>query len=241
MRWFAAALAALLLLAPDTSSAREWEVGVSLFPAYPVGSFIDEPSESDKLVTQNGTTFKVPYPGFGGVGVGLPTLSFSASWRGIIGLETGFGVTLDRGTGEINTIDLTIEQTTAHVPFLLRVGAPLEGVRPYLFGGVDVVLPLDSKLTTDGPGVIAAEADAEADPYWAWAFGLGFEFILPVESVDLRIPLVLGGTLNPNVEDKAVDRFETLECSASGCSTVVIDSAWQYQAYARIGLAWYFL
>lgn len=220
---------------------REFEMGFSVF-GLANGSFMTEPSDQDKVDPATGRVLL--YPGFGGASGGAG-LNVTGSWRGIIGLEAGFYFSADRGTGSIQDYDFTVGQTAIHIPILLRIAAPLEkGMRPFIFGGPDIVIPGDPEVTN-----VASELkrvtlngqpltlEAHADTYVAWAAGFGLEFLLPLDGQDFRIPLTFRANLNPDVGPKAVDRLKK-PLSASGYN---YNTEWEIQAVATLGFGWYFL
>ncbi len=236
---------------PGDETIREVEVGAALV-GFVSGSFLDEPSDSDKTFTApDGSQGLLLYPGFGGAGGG-GGLTVSAMWRGIVGLETGLLFSLDQGTGTINIagvqdIDYTIGQNAWHVPLVLKVSAPLKAVRPFGYFGVEWAFVSDVAVQGRDPdnAATAALVDVEADDYWLMAFGAGLEFLIPA-GVDLRIPLTLRGAYNPGVGDKAIDRMsvEPEGCgtaSTGGCSTLVYNTEWKWHAAVSLGLAYYFL
>lgn len=223
------------LAQPKPMGPREWELGVSIF-GLGNGSFLTEPSAADKggLI----------YPGFGGAGGG-GGLDFSAAWRGILGLDVGFYISSDRGEGSVNELNFTVGQTAMHIPIRLRVQLPTaSGVRPYLFGGPDITVPLgDAELSSVDPALQAAidagnapKFGAKASTYVAWAVGLGFDFLIPVDGQDFRIPLTLRANLNPGVGPKAEDRLE----KPFSQENYVFNTEWEVQAVATLGFAWYF-
>lgn len=214
---------------------REWEIGVSVF-GLGNGSFFTEPSTADK-----GGLF---YPGFGGAGGG-GGLDVSGAWRGILGLDLGFYISSDTGQGSLNDYEFTIGQTAMHIPIRVRVQLPSErGVRPYLFGGPDITVPLgDAEVSNIDPTLKSAIAagnatklGAKASTYVAWTVGLGFDFLIPIDGQDFRIPLTIRANLNPGVGAKAEDRLE----KPISQENYVFNTEWEIQAVATLGFAWYF-
>ncbi len=232
---------------PGEEKIRHVEVGVTLMGMVN-GSFLDEPSEADKMT--DGVSGPLLYPGFGGVGGGGGLL-VNAMWRGIVGLETGAYFALEQGAGTLNIggtleVDYTLGQNAWHVPLLLKVAAPLEVMRPFGYFGVEWAFVSGVAVQERDPDNAAAAAlvDAEADDYWLLAFGAGFEFVIPA-GVDLRIPLTFRGAWNPSTGDKAEDRMsrvpENCGNASQPCTQFIYNTEWQYQAAVSLGLAYYFL
>ncbi len=211
---------------------REFELGVQLY-AGPNGSFLDEPSEEKKRVPKH-IGPSAAYPGFAGVGGG-GGLSVVGMWRGIVGLDIGFHVSLDQGHGKINTVEFNLNQVAVHVPILLRVAAPYQTVRPFLFVGPEIVVPLNPKIDLD-PDYANITHESSADTYVAVAFGFGFDIRLPTDKLDIRVPLMLRGSYTPSVSGYVADRL-----AITGNQLVAIDTTWQYQAMVTLGVAIYFL
>jgi hypothetical protein len=209
---------------------RELELGVQLYGG-PNGSFLDEPSEQKKRVPK-GVGPVVPYPGFAGVGGG-GGLSVVAMWRGIIGLDVGFHASLDQGHGKINGYRFDLHQVAIHVPILLRIAAPYDKVRPFLFVGPEIIKPLNPTVDVEND-VLTLEGTA--DTYLAVNFGFGFDIRLPTEKLDVRVPLMLRGSYTPSVSGYVADRV-----TLSGNSFAAVDTTWQYHAMVTLGVAIYFL
>ncbi len=216
--------------------SREWELGFSVY-GMGNGSFMFEPDTADKE--------GLLYPGFGGASGGAG-FNLMGSWRGIIGLEVGLMFSSERATGSIADMDFTVGQQALHVPVLLHFAIPLEkGVRPFVFGGPNFVFPGDAEVTEVDPGLARVTStsgapltlNAQADNYMTWAVGVGFEFLMPIENQDFRIPLTLRANLNPNSEDKARDK---LVAPVNGID-YTFKTEWDVQAMATLGFAWYFL
>ena len=218
---------------------RDLELGFSVF-GMANGSFMYEPSEADKA--------PYLYPGFGGASGGAG-LNFVVSYRGIIGLELGFMFSAERATGSVADLDFTVGHTAFHLPILMRLAVPLEkGVRPFFFVGPDIVFPGDAEVTNMDDRLsmlrvgLAGETpqpfdpQATADTYLTWAMGVGFEFLMPIEGQDFRIPLTLRANINPNSEDKAADKV----ADGSTVARPIYKTEWDIQAMATLGFGWYF-
>jgi hypothetical protein len=147
----------------EPEKRREFELGVQLYGG-PNGSFLDEPSEEKKRVPK-GVGPSAAYPGFAGVGGG-GGLSVVGMWRGIVGLDIGFHISLDQGHGKINEVEFNLNQVAVHVPILLRIAAPYQTVRPFLFVGPEIVVPLNPKIDLD-PDLASITHESSADTYVA--------------------------------------------------------------------------
>ena len=96
--------------APDSTSNEEAHGGFMEFEwgieatGFAIGSFMDEPSESNKVMAINGVQSRVPYSGFAGVGGG-GGMTLNALWKGIIGLQVGLWKTSEKVEGSLNIID----------------------------------------------------------------------------------------------------------------------------------------
>ena len=190
-------LLSILLLCPATAAADlgdELDLGLQVYGMV-TGSFLSELDDQQKVRDGNRLTL---YPGFGGVGGG-GGLNFEAMWRGIVGVQVGFAYSVDSVSGDLvqgaREVTANITQSAIHIPFVLKVAAPIEVVRPFGFVGGEYVVPGEPEVSQSG-GTVAGVA-AKADPYLALAFGAGMEFMLPIPEVDLRIPLTLRGRLQP--------------------------------------------
>lgn len=232
---------------------REWEVGVTAFGLVN-GSFLTEIDDNKKTASYDDREYLVLYPGFGGVGGG-GGISVVGMWRGIVGLELQLFGSVDKGDGSLQfnniELDFTVGQTALHLPILLRAAVPVAPVRPFVFGGPEIVFPgeaevTDKKYNFPNVALFKPQPGAHADTYVAWAFGLGFEFMLPIDGVDLRIPLTLRGVLNPGAGDTGDDRLKVVcDGGSSQCPPVFDElsfkTEWEWQADVTLGLAYYFL
>ena len=214
----------------DAGPPREWELGVSAHGQVG-GSFLSEPD--DKAVTQ-GSPFEYSYPGFAGVGGG-GGVGLHLAWRGMLGVVTELSYTKDSGRGAIGGADITLTQWALHVPLMVRAAVPSEHFRLFAQVGPEFVLPQSPSAEYD-EAIVVTDVNAAADSYINIAFGLGCEFMLPVEEVDLRIPFTLRGSINPSTPAAARDRIRDAELP----QRMSLVSEWEYQAAVSIGLAWYF-
>ena len=205
------------------------EFGAGAF-GFANGNFMDKPSGAD--FDELG-----PYPGFAGAGGG-GGLAFSALWRGIVGLELQFMHSAESGEGTVDVsgtaIDVKIEQTSLHIPLLLKLQAPTESVRPFLVVGPDFVSPSDTEMSSRYP-IFSASSES----YTALAFGFGLDFRLGIEGHDLRIPFMLRGNYNSGAGSKTSERGEWLS-NGTQYTGITYYGDWQWQAFATLGLSYYF-
>lgn len=211
------------------------EIGVHLY-GLAVGSFMTSVEDDDKFATINGERVQVVYPGFGGFG-GAGGLAVDISYAGIIGVQLGLYGSKDGATGSINNVDFEITQTALHVPVLLRAAIPNDSVRPYIFMGPEFIFPSDPEVDKPIAGLVAVSAEAET--YGVFTFGFGFEFMLPVEGMDARIPFSLRGMYNPGVEAGLTGRAE-YEAEGNVLTAAKFNSEWEWQAAVSLGIAFYF-
>ena len=230
----------------QSSPSREWEVGASIF-GFGNGNFIQKPKGADK---------DEPYPGFAGAGGG-GGIGLAAMWRGIVGLELQIINSQENAEGALNfnagTVSLLMEQSSWHIPLVLKIAAPTTSVRPFLFVGPEFIFPSASgtsdpesfRLIEVGPGqgtnplsdspTAELKLGAYAEDYTAWTFGFGFDFLLDVGGPDIRIPLTFRGSYNPDLPTKASER------SRSTATAKEYVSEWEWQAFISLGVAYYFM
>lgn len=208
------------------------DLGASVFGVV-LGSFIDEPSEVDKVV--NG--FSIPYGGFGGVGGGAG-LSMMALWKGIIGIEVGYQYLSENAEGRIafatGKVTIDVEQSAHHIPVLLKLTLPVPGSLSFV-GGPEFVSVGSSSVSSQ-----FGKSEGLHDGYTAWRFGLGFEFPLPSKGIDLRIPLNLQGVYNPDLGDTVADRIALNDLNPSLLNLIRYRTEWQWQAMVTLGLSAHF-
>ncbi len=228
------------------ASHREWEVGASIF-GFGNGNFIEQPKGADK---------DEPYPGFAGAGGG-GGIGLGAMWRGTIGLELQIIKSQENAEGALNfdfgTVTLQMDQSSWHIPLILKIAAPTNSVRPFLFVGPDFVFP-EASGTSDPASVRIIQAGAgqgtnplndapttelklgaHAESYTAWTFGFGFDFLLDVGGPDIRIPLTFRGSYNPDLPVKASERSRITNTAKEYLSE------WEWQAFVSLGVAYYFM
>ena len=240
-----------LLLTASAAAARPHKVEIGIGAAGLMnGTFMSEPAEDKKIVTVEGLAppnnqIKVPYPGFWGLSGG-GGVQLNAMYKGAIGMELDLLYSHDSGTGKI-TVDaeefhLTLSQGAFHIPLLVKAAIPLKSVRPFLLIGPEFVLPGDPEAEKDTDTVLT-KYSAWADPYINLQAGFGFEFILPVSGVDLRIPLSFRYSGNFGTGDGLDGRMAIDDAESVGGVTVLkslsYSSEWQHQAFITLGVSWY--
>jgi hypothetical protein len=236
-----ATLALALLVSPAAArKPRKIEIGVGA-AGFMNGTFMSDLPDNKKIVQVNGQDVLVPYPGFWGLGGG-GGVQLNAMYRGFIGMQLDLLFSQDNGQGEITINDgtpaateikLEMSQGAFHIPLMVKAAIPLKSVRPFLLLGPEFVIPGDPEMTTDPS--LAQALKAEADPYINLTTGFGFEFLVPAEGVDLRIPLSIRGSFNFGTADDVKGRMSiTDQGQIAG-----INSEWEYQAFIMLGLTWY--
>lgn len=221
--------------APEPEPKGEVEIGVHLF-GMAIGSFMTEVPNEDKFVLHQGNRVQVVYPGFGGFGGG-GGLALDVTWAGIVGVQLGVFGSKEGGTGKINDVEFEITQTALHLPIYLRAAIPTDSVRPFIYVGPEFVLPSDPEVSEDVPGGVRVTAIADA--YTTFAFGFGFEFMIPTEGIDARIPFTLRGSYNPGVPS-GLDGRATYEIDGNILRGVEFKTEWEFQAAVSLGIAFYF-
>ncbi len=204
----------------------------------PLGTFIDEPSEADKLKTlPTGQQARIPYSGFGGLGYSMG-LTLGVTYDGFIGFETGVISRSEKATATYNinggSYDIEITQTALTVPLLLRLTLPTQSVQPSLLFGMGLHFPSDSKLES----LNLQGLEATASSYQTLNFGFELEFKLPTKALDIRIPLSLRGYHNQGLGTTAAERVESSNCDPTGlvCDSQFI-AEWQWAAEVLLGLS----
>lgn len=224
---------------PDTTgdeAVRYVEIGI--------GSFFNAGGSFMTGADDNTTAQVIPTSGFAGFSPGFG-FGLDIRYRGIVGLEFNLVQSYDRGLANysINEFeyDYQVDQTALHLPLLLKLGIPSKGVRPHLVVGREWVLPRTSEISPRGEWPTDVTMQAQADAYGLWMFGFGFEFVLPIEKADIRIPLNFRGSLQPGYETDPTVR-NSFGFDPSG---IVNDITWgtefQYHAAIQLGVYWYFL
>lgn len=233
------------------NTAREWSAGLSAY-FHMGGSFLTKPNSAE-MATTDGQQTTVDYNGFAGGPAFGWGLSLQGRWKGAVGLEIGLFSATDKGESEILNEDVSVEQSSLHVPILLQGVISGGTVQPMFEFGVDVVMPdapsaklgkevlVCTRVDANGacvgatPGLAVA---AHADTYTMIVLGLGFEFVLPTEGFDLRVPLHIRAMVNPSTSAEVADRADlTLD---GGAAKVDYLSEFEYHAAIDLGLAWHF-
>ncbi len=229
----------------DSESSEAVMFGVGTLGALG-GNFLDKPDDTHPKY-QGVSVGIETYPGFGGVSGG-GGLMLEGRFIGLLGLEIDVLRSSDHGHGDLTIngtkFSMTIGQSATHVPVLAKLVAPLPVLRPMVFVGPEFVFPSSAEGKVDPVVVGFPQIAAKADRYTMVSFGLGMEFVLPVPSIDLRIPFTLRGGYNPSAGDTLDDRA-THTITPVGPHAVRIDkieykSEWRYQAHATLGVAAYF-
>lgn len=230
-----ASLIALLIVGATAPASAEWrddvDLGVQAL-GYFGGNFLTEPG--DKIVeADDGRLYELIYPGFGGTGSG-GGLALDFRYKGIIGLEIGFLFTEEEASGEVNDFDLTLSHSATHIPVVLKLAAPTELIRPYALIGWQFSFVSNSKADFEAGGNVFTTKDED---YGGLAFGFGLEVALPIEGVDIRIPLTVRGMWNTSITDKGADRASYDPAR----NEITYSTAFEYHAGGTLGIAWYFL
>jgi hypothetical protein len=200
----------------------------------PLGTFIDEPSEANKL---NSQAVRIPYSGFGGLGYSMG-LTLGLTYDQFIGFETGLISRSEKATATYNinggSYDIEVTQSTLTVPLLIRLTLPTDSVQPSLLFGMGLHFPSDTALES----LNLTRLDAEASSYQTLNFGFELEFKLPVKQYDIRIPLSLRGYHNQNLGASAAERIDSNNCDPTGliCDNTFI-TEWQWAAEILLGLS----
>ncbi len=209
------------------------------------GNFLNKP-DTDSPTYKGHLVSLSTYPGFGGVSRG-GGLMLEGRFRFGLGLELDVLRSSDHGHGDltINGTKFTIDvgQSAWHLPVLLKFVAPLPVVRPMVFLGPEFVFPGSPDASVDPQNPNFWTVKATASSYTLFTWGVGMEFKLPLDGVDLRIPFTLRGSVNTGLGNKLDDRAThgiTPVGSAVKIDEVTYKSEWKYQAQATLGVAAYF-
>lgn len=240
--WGAAALAAgvaaWVALPCQEARAEVWdELGFGVGAVGLLGgSFLDRPTD---LGAAPGSPVQLVYPGFAGAGGGAGVkaeLRFRETW----GLELGALMSADYGFAYLDLVRVELGQTAWHVPILLKAFYPREGVRPGVAFGVEVVQPASLSVETN-PLLTTSDTriGSQAGTYMMMVLGAEVEFDLPVEGVDLRVPVALRGGLNPSTPAAARERagYSFRPNEPLVVDTVIFSTEWQYQLQLTLGLS----
>ena len=200
-----------------------------------VGSFLDQP---DDLSLDPGGDLELVYPGFAGAGGGIG-LSAELRYKEFLALETGLSLSSDHGSGFIDLVEVNIGQMALHFPVLVKAIYPASSVRPHLALGFEFVSPRSLEVSTDP--VLSASSTViggRASNYVNFVVGLGMEFLLPFEKVDLRVPVNVRAGINPAMAGPARERADYVLDGVT-VRSVVFNSEWRYQVSATVGLSYF--
>ncbi len=200
------------------------------------GNFLNQPSD---LNVAPGVPVRLVYPGFAGL-AGGGGISAQIRWRKFLALETNLFLSSDHGFAYIDLVRVEIGQSAWHLPLMAKAYYPFETVLPYIMLGVEFVQPVTLRANTAPllpPG--ATRIGSRAGSYMHILMGLGIEIKLPIQDVDLRIPIGLRMGINPSTPDAARERADyTIRPGPPfEVDTVIFSSEWQYQVHATLGLS----
>ncbi len=249
----AATLAAGLLW-PDVAHAFEHvEVGVGIL-GQAGANFLDKPDDQTIMVNGKSVDLSPEYPGFAGFTGGVGGM-LDVRIMKYIGIEFDVMHQWDYGTAELKLTNNSTNQTTRynieigntalHMPLLLKGVLPGEVAQPMLFVGPEFVVPVGEPraeiVKQTGNVSVGTQYSAVKDSYINVMFGLGMEFVLPIESDDIsiRIPLTLRGSVNPGVSGKRTDRAN-YTVSGNKITNVEYHTEWKFQAVANMGISAHF-
>lgn len=259
MRSILLAVATTAVLLPTAAAAvipaeekpREFEVGAGLL--FNIGgNFLTE--ADTQTLELDGQPTNLDYNGFaGGPSFGMG-IGIDARWKGLLGLEIDVLRSTDGSQTENGPVVTKLTQTSIHVPVLLKGSIPGGIVRPNLVVGFNFIFPSSPKATMNPALLICSNVDAQgncvgvtsevevgvhAESYTMFVAGLGFEFALPIENVDLRIPLSLRTEFNTSTPGAVSDRAKF---TSSG-NQLKIDylSEYEYHAAITLGMLYHFL
>ncbi|MEZ4445321.1 MAG: hypothetical protein R3B72_39980 [Polyangiaceae bacterium] len=215
-------------------------------------AIIDKPSTQ----TVKGVRTTPDYPGF----VGLQAVvgaQLELRFLGYFGVEVDFLYASEAGkteitvtdgvTNQVNQFTMSIGHGSLHVPLLLKGAIPGERVTPIFLLGPEFVVPNEEpRFDIEGSNNTGTLYGAYTNPYTMVAFGLGLEVNLPVDAVDLRIPLSVRGGFNPGVGDTREDRIRYKPSSGPvpvpdsvtpRLTEELYDTSFQWTVRAQLGLS----
>ncbi len=207
-------------------------------------NFLDKPTNRNVTLPNGQQALTETNPGFGGVTAG-GGLMIEGRLAGIAGIEMDFLYSSDHGHGDytINGTKFTINlgQSAFHMPLLFKATAPLPLFRPSIFVGPEFVFPSSPTASIEAPPgySIGTTVTASADNYTMFTGGLGFEFKLPIPSIDLRIPFQLRGSYH-SVPDRAGDRADYTIQPTGAITAINYHSQWKWATQAVLGVAAWF-
>jgi hypothetical protein len=238
----------------DTHFLPNWiSVGVG-FLGQAGGNFLDKPGDQGVPGVNCGVAQACDpeYPGFAGFTGGFGAM-IDVRFFGYVGIEmdilyvptakgsADIDVTLNNEQGKYS---LAIGGSAVHLPLLLKGSVPGSVVQPQLVLGPELVFPSSDvefeKTLNSGSPVPTKNYGAKApESYTYFTFGLGLEFMLPIPSVDIRIPLTLRGSVNPGVSGERAERA-TPEVVGGDFRGETYITEWKFKAVANFGASWHF-
>lgn len=231
--------AAIPAQAQSRKPERPLDFGFGITGAFG-GNFLDQPDDLQAIAGSDDTL--LIYPGFAGGSLG-GGLSAELRYQDVFGVEVDLIVSNDRGSGYIDNVRVDIGQTAWHVPILLKGMYPGEVWRPGFGMGVEIVVPAALRVSTDP--ILPADATrfgGSAGSYGLFLLSGHLEIALPIQGIDLRIPLGLRFGLNLGTPNAARDRasYELGGSDGREVRAVIFGSEWQYQVHATTGLSIWF-
>jgi hypothetical protein len=196
------------------------------------GSFMTQPPDN-----KDGDGVVLPYNGFAGFSPGF-AVGGDVLWRGILSFETDLLFNHDVGISEFTFDGVSyrwrLRQWALHVPLLFKVGPPTGPARPWLAIGNELVFPFKPSVSTPTfpePTALSAEAGF----YDCWTAGIGMDLLVPVNGLDLRVPITFArASYNPSVPLSAFDRA-TYDVRGPDSVAIRYVSEWEIHASIAFG------
>ena len=204
----------------------------------PIGNFIDEPSETDKVVVIAGSQYREPYSGFAGMGW-TAGLGLGVRYEQWLGIDTGIYTRSENAEASYTLngqkFDIEVSQESMSIPLLLRLTLPGESVNWSVLGGWAFHMPSKTELKS-----LITNLNANAESYRTLNFGTELEFKLTsIKGHDIRIPLSLRGHHNQDLGTAVGERVDFEGCvNATSCQRVYV-TEWQWTAEILLGLSWH--
>lgn len=221
---------------PEDEKPFPLKVGVGLF-FNAGGAFQAQPQDRG----HPDFTGELPYSGMAGFSPGAGA-RLDVRLYDILGIELQVIRAWDQAESKytINGTDVgfQVKQPAWHVPINLQIGVPSKILRPYLFGGIEMVIPTRTEFPS--PAGIPWSMSGGTKTFHMWDFGFGFETRLPIEGVDLRVPLQFRGSASAPWSTVATDRADYTILPGGILTSAHYDTRWQYYASINLGLSWFF-